>query len=131
MRSVKSDFSNSMNRCVPAHPFCHFAWLRSVDEGSMSRLRVFNPVARAVEISVAAALRRADLHGARVGLYWNMKSGGDVALQRVEAVLAQRYPDARFSYHQGDVGAAMRHNTPAAADRIARACDVVVGTSSD
>lgn len=97
----------------------------------MSRLRVFNPVARAVEVTVVAAPRVGDLRGKRVGLYWNMKSGGDVALQRVETVLARRYPDARFSYHQGDVGAAMRHNTPAAADKIARACDVVVGTSSD
>ena len=97
----------------------------------MAKVTVFNPVARSVEMHVAAAARVQDLNGKRVGLYWNVKAGGDVALQRVEQALRRRYPDARFAYHQGDVGAAMRHSTKAAADRVARDSDVVVGTTSD
>jgi hypothetical protein len=104
---------------------------RSEGLTNMNTLTVVNPVAEPVEVSVQPATRVPDLNGKRVGLYWNLKAGGDIALQRVEEMLSARYPEARFAYFQGDVGATMRHNTPAAADRLARECDVVVATTSD
>ena len=97
----------------------------------MTTLKIMNPVARQVEVHVQPAGRAPDLNGKRIGLYWNLKPGGDVALQRVQEKLSERYPEARFSYFQGDVGAAMRHSTPAATDRHARECDVIVSTTSD
>ncbi len=50
----------------------------------MTQLEVLNPVAEPVRHSVARAPRRADLRGATIGLYWNMKAGGSDALDRTE-----------------------------------------------
>jgi hypothetical protein len=97
----------------------------------MASLRVFNPVARSVQTRLEPAPRPADLNGKRVGLYWNMKAGGDVALRRTQELLAQRFPRTQFAFYQGDVGWLMRHLTPGEADRIAREVDVLIGTTSD
>jgi hypothetical protein len=97
----------------------------------MASLAVRNPVARVVEHSVKAAARRADWDGATIGLYWNMKAGGDAALDRVEALLRQRYPTARFRRYTGSVGWLMRHCTAEDADRIASEAHAVVGTTND
>jgi len=53
----------------------------------MARLEILNPVAKTVEFSVKPAPRPRDLAGATIGLYWNMKAGGDHALDRTEALL--------------------------------------------
>ncbi|MFQ5830769.1 MAG: hypothetical protein ACE5JD_16680 [Candidatus Methylomirabilia bacterium] len=97
----------------------------------MARLEVFNPVARVVEHSVPPASRLSDLSGKRVGLYWNMKSGGDLALDRTEELLKERFPDVTVQRFVGSVGWLMRHCTAEDADRIARECDAVVGTTND
>ncbi len=97
----------------------------------MGTLKVFNPVAKPVETRLQPAPRPADLRGKRIGLYWNLKAGGDVALQRTKELLAERFPDARFSFYRGDVGFTMRHLTAREADRIAREVDAVIGTTSD
>lgn len=97
----------------------------------MATLKVMNPVAEAIEQHVDPAPRDADLSHARVGLYWNLKAGGDVALGRIQERLKERFPGARFERFQGDVGHIMRHVTPAEAERIAKRVDVVVGTTGD
>lgn len=97
----------------------------------MASLKVLNPVARSVEQRFDPAPRLASLDGQRVGLYWNLKDGGDVALRRVEEQLREYYPEARFGYHQGDKGFQMRYLSAAGADRIAQECDVVVGSTAD
>lgn len=97
----------------------------------MAHLKVFNPVARSVEMRVDPAPRPSDLDGKRVGLYWNMKDGGDVALSRVEERLRERFPGARFVRQQGDKGFQYRYLSATGADRMARDCDVVVGTTAD
>ena len=74
----------------------------------MPRLEILNPVAATVEHSVKPAPRRADLRGATVGLYWNMKSGGDAALDETERLLRARFPDTRFRRYTGSVGFLMR-----------------------
>ncbi len=97
----------------------------------MSTIRVRNPVAETVALQVEPAPRLGDLNGKRIGLYWNMKAGGDVALSRIKAVLQERYPAAAFAEYQGSVGALMRHCTAADVDRITKEVDAVIGTSSD
>lgn len=97
----------------------------------MARLDIVNPVAVAVEQSVKPAARPRDLSGATVGLYWNMKSGGDAALDRAEARLSERFPGIRFRRYTGSVGFIMRHVTADDADRMASEVQAVVGTTAD
>jgi hypothetical protein len=100
-------------------------------EVEMAELIVRNPVAETVEFSVKPAPRRADLAHARIGLYWNMKAGGDAALDRTEQLLAARFPGATFKRYTGSVGWLMRHATAEDADRIASEVSAVVGTTAD
>ena len=97
----------------------------------MATLEVLNPVAEAEEKFIPPASRVNDLSGKRVGLYWNMKSGGDVALDRIETLLKERYPGISAQRYIGSVGFMMRHLTPGDAERIAQTCDMVVGTTND
>jgi hypothetical protein len=97
----------------------------------MSQLEIVNPVARTVEHSVKPAARLRDLDGATIGLYWNMKAGGDAALDRAEQLLLARFPGAKFRRYTGSVGWLMRHCTAEDADRIASEVHAVVGTTND
>jgi hypothetical protein len=97
----------------------------------MATLKIRNPVAPSVQTRIDPAPRVPDLAGKRVGLYWNMKAGGDVALQRVHELLSERFPTAQFAYHQGDIGAMTRRMTKPLADKIAAESDVIVGTTAD
>lgn len=97
----------------------------------MAQLRVLHPVARTVEHHVTAAPRPGDLAGKRLGLYWNMKAGGDVALEQTGALLQKRFPGLTVKPFIGSMGHMMRHCTAEDADRIARECEAVVGTTSD
>ena len=94
-------------------------------------LEVANPVAESVIPKLKHATRPADLSGARVGLYWNFKPGGNVGLDQIAVRLRERFPAATFAHFEGAVGASVRHVTPAQADEIAQLCDVVVGTTGD
>lgn len=100
-------------------------------DGKLHTLTVMNPVAPSVERTASPAPRVQGLGGKRIGLYWNMKSGGDVALQHIADVLGRRYPDSTFSLHIGDVGAMTRRVTKGAADKIAASVDALVGTTAD
>jgi hypothetical protein len=97
----------------------------------MTQLEVLNPVAISEEKNFPSAARPDEFTGKRVGLYWNIKSGGDVALDRVEEVLKERFPGITTSRHIGSVGFMMRHLTPEDAEKIAQTCDMVVGTTND
>lgn len=97
----------------------------------MARLEIRNPVAKTVEHSVKPAPRLQAVDGATIGLYWNIKAGGDAALDRTEALLSARYPKAKFRRYTGSVGWLMRHCTAEDADRIASEVDAVVGTTAD
>ncbi|MBI4611756.1 MAG: hypothetical protein HY726_22435 [Candidatus Rokubacteria bacterium] len=95
------------------------------------RLEVLNPQAQTVEQTVKAAHRPSDLTGKRIGLYWNLKAGGDHALTRAAELLSQRVPGAAFSRYWGEVGSLFRMATAADVERIAADCDAVIGTTSD
>ena len=97
----------------------------------MAQLEILNPVAVPVRHSVAPATRRADLRGATIGLYWNMKAGGDEALNRAESLLRERFPGTSFRRYHGSVGFLMRHCTAEDSDRMAREVQAVVGTTAD
>ncbi|HET7343615.1 MAG TPA: hypothetical protein VFL90_19275 [Methylomirabilota bacterium] len=97
----------------------------------MPQLEILNPVAKIVEYSVKPAARLRDLAGTTIGLYWNMKAGGDAALDRVEQQLGARFPGLRFRRYTGSVGWLMRHCTAEDADRIASEVQAVVGTTND
>jgi hypothetical protein len=97
----------------------------------MARLDIVNPVAVRVEQSVKPAARQRDLSNTTVGLYWNMKAGGDAALDRAEQRLSERFPGMRFRRYTGSVGFIMRHATADDADRMASEVQAVVGTTAD
>lgn len=97
----------------------------------MVELVVANPVAESEVQRVAPAARPGDLAGKKIGLYWNMKPGGNIGLDRVEARLRERYPSTEFVRFQGSVGASVRHLTPKDADTVASQVQVVVGTTGD
>ena len=97
----------------------------------MASLEVLNPVATTVERSVRPAGRLADLAGVTVGLYWNIKAGGDFALDRTEQLLGEKFPGLKFKRYTGSVGWLMRHCTAEDADRIAAEVQAVVGTTND
>lgn len=97
----------------------------------MARLQILSPLATTVQHSVKPAARPHDLGGLTIGLYWNMKAGGDAALDRTEHLLRARFPDARFRRYEGSVGFLMRHLTAEDADRVAAEVQAVVGTTAD
>lgn len=94
-------------------------------------MEVFNPVAESTLKRLSPAPRRPDLGGQRIGLYWNMKIGGDVALERVSEDMARAIPGATFTSYRGSVGHMMRHMTATDAEKIASECDVVVASTGD
>ena len=97
----------------------------------MAYLEVINPVAQTVENSVNPAPRLRDLSGHTIGLVWNIKAGGDVALERVSQLLGQKYKRVHFKNYVGSMGFLMRHCTPEDLDRIAQECDAAIGTTAD
>jgi len=97
----------------------------------MASLEVLNPVAEIIRAAVPAARRPDSLEGKRVGLFWNNKPGGDVALAAVAEELSKRYPGITFRNYLGSVGSSTRYMTPEDAARMAAECDAVIGTSSD
>ena len=95
------------------------------------RLEVLNPQAPTIEQTVKAAHRARNLKGKRIGLYWNLKAGGDHALARTAELLGERFPGATFKRYWGEVGSLFRMATAADVQRITAECDAVIGTTSD
>jgi len=94
----------------------------------MAQLTVLNPVAipQSELRSYPLAPRDGRLQGKRVGLWWNQKRGGDLALKRVEELLRGRCADLEFVWY--------RDYFPASAEIVARAareCQAVVGSTGD
>ena len=97
----------------------------------MAQLEVLNPVAPSAVCSVTPAKRLDNLSGKTIGLYWNIKSGGDVALARIAQQLKRRYPDTQFRNYIGAVGAGTRRLTQEQVDEMAATCQGVIGTTAD
>lgn len=69
-------------------------------EAAEARLQVRNPVAIRSFKPLPAARRPKDLGEKEIGLYWNTKARGDVALERVKELLSERFPGARFRWFE-------------------------------
>lgn len=97
----------------------------------MAVLEVLNPVAEIVHAKVEAARRPDSLGSKRVGLFWNNKPGGDIALAAISEELAQRYPTTTFRNYIASMGSSTRYMTPGDRELISSECDVVIGTTAD
>jgi hypothetical protein len=59
-------------------------------------LRVLNPVGILRFNPLPYARRLKDLHKKKIGLYWNNKARGDVALERIKDLLSERFEGITF-----------------------------------
>jgi hypothetical protein len=78
----------------------------------MVKLQVFNPRANTSVAPVSLAPRLSMLEDKTIGLYWNMKAGGDVALEHTAQLLGQRFPGVKFKQYIGDVRACCAMSPP-------------------
>jgi hypothetical protein len=102
----------------------------------MSKLTIVNPIAQAQAETadaerIAPARRPATLEGRTVGLYWNGKNLGDIALARVREHLAAGFPGIRFLDVFGEKGGLNRYLSPAQLELMERECDAAIGTTAD
>jgi hypothetical protein len=85
-----------------------------------------NPVAKCTGGDVAPAPRLSTLSDKTIGIYWNTKAGGDVALQRVAEIIQKDFPGVRFNNYV--------HHPPTPSDMIEdmlSQCDAVIGSTGD
>lgn len=94
-------------------------------------LHVMNPVAKKVEEKSLAAPRLPTLDGKLIGLYWNYKAGGDAALRRTDELLKARYPGVTTKMYVGSLGGSNHFLTTDDANRIAKECAGMIGTTGD
>ena len=98
----------------------------------MEKLRVLSPVAKTKTDKVQAAPRPADLSGKTIGLYWNLKGGGDIVLKNTSELLTNKYPGIKFKDFFGSrTQAIVRTVTAEDADRISKECDAIVSSTAD
>ena len=95
------------------------------------KLQVLNPVAQKLEEQAALAPRLSTLAGKLIGLYWNYKGGGDVALKRADELLKARYPGLTTKMYTGSMGGSNHFLTTDDAKRIAQECAAMLGTTAD
>ena len=95
------------------------------------RLHVLNPVAQKMEKKGALSARLPALDGKFIGLYWNLKSGGDVALKHAGERLKARYPGVQTKLYVGAVGSTHRMATKDDVKRMAEECAAVIGSTAD
>jgi hypothetical protein len=82
----------------------------NLDEGELSisthekkgeySLRVLNPVAEIMFNFLPHAKRLKDLKNKKIGLYWNHKARGDVALNRVKELFSDRFEGISFEWFE-------------------------------
>lgn len=97
----------------------------------MVAITVVSPVAgQRLRPAGPPAPRLDDLNGRVIGLYWNLKAGGDVALRRIAATLAERYTGLTFHNYSGTAGARPTM-TASDAERIVAECDAVIASAAD
>ena len=94
-------------------------------------LEILNPVARKVAGQGASAPRLETLEGKLIGLYWNYKGGGDAALKRTDELLQARYPGIKTRMYVGSMGGSNHFLTTDDAQRIAKECAGMIGTTAD
>ncbi len=94
-----------------------------------AELEVLNPVAQlAAELGEPppAPKRPRSLEGARVGLYWNRKPGGNYALERVGQLLKER-----FTVKEAEIVHSRRPIPDDLIRELKETREVVVGATAD
>ena len=94
----------------------------------MYRLDVMNPVAPVLGEVDATPLapRPSSLEGKTIGLVWNGKANGDVALRRAGELIQQRVPSVSLKFYSGALP------TPAfIMDQAKSEIDVAIGCTAD
>jgi len=66
------------------------------EKTSKYSMRLLNPVGVLKYKPIAPAKRLGDLNHKKIGLYWNHKARGDVALNRAKELLSKRYEGMTF-----------------------------------
>ena len=61
-------------------------------------LSILNPIGMVETQLMEPAPRLIELNGKRIGLFWNTKMRGDLALRKVEELLTQRFSDLEFTW---------------------------------
>ena len=94
-----------------------------------TRLQVLNPVAvtRGEVECAPPAKRPVSLEGKTLGLIWNHKVNGDVALRRVGEVLQERVSGLQVRFYAGGPGP----TDTALMEKAKEECDVAVGCTAD
>jgi hypothetical protein len=94
----------------------------------VATMNVLNPVATSVGDlrRYPLAARGSGLEGKTIGLWWNLKRGGEVALRRVGSRLQERFPGVDLVW--------LEDQFPASVDTVNHAtkdCQAVVGATGD
>ncbi len=92
-------------------------------------LRVLNPTAVHEFKPLAYANRLKDLNHKKIGLHWNNKARGDVALRRVEELLAKRFEGMSFQWFYSRVNIGVPEEWFEEVKRSG--VDGIVGTTGD
>ncbi len=93
----------------------------------MQEIAVLNPVAQINPLNFEPAVRPRDLRNLKIGLLWNSKAGGDVALKRIgEKIEKEIGGDVDIAFFQDDHPSAM-----STLERLADSCDAVIGAPAD
>lgn len=94
----------------------------------MTELRVLNPEAVSQgDLKIfPPAPRPPTLDGKTIGLLWNDKRGGDVALLKLGKLIQQRYKDVKLVHYQGPRG-----YPKSLLEKAFEECDVFLGSTGD
>ena len=75
---------------------------------------------------VKTAPRLDSLEGKTIGLLWNGKANGDVALRRTAELIGELYADVKFKFYSGSMPC-----SPALLDQLVDECDAAIGCTAD
>jgi hypothetical protein len=93
------------------------------------QLETLSPVALCQGSINASTLkvRPKSLEGQHIGLLWNSKRGGDVALRRAGQALEARFPSCQFTFFPSSIP-----STPAILERVKGSeCGIFLGATAD
>jgi hypothetical protein len=94
----------------------------------MFTLEVLNPVAGSEgDIKVSKAARRPrSLDGLTLGLLWNSKRGGDIALVKAGELVRSKYQNVKVIRYDGSMPCEKK-----LMERAKQECDVFIGSTGD
>ncbi|MBI2907165.1 MAG: hypothetical protein HYX92_05855 [Chloroflexi bacterium] len=97
------------------------------DNSGKARIEVANPVAEVRPEAIMPARRPNSISGKTVGLWWNTKSHGDVALSAAAEAIQQRYENVTIVRITRDMS-----HLPGPYGRVQESgCDAVIASTAD